>query len=1162
MTKTTTRLTTTVENYLDDLQRVRMSGGGTGERSSYGPLANLLNAIGGVLKPKVFCVGELADQGAGHPDFGLYAARQVQKGQPREGQVPEGGVVEVKAAGDDAWLTAAGDQVSRYWGRYGLVLVTNTRDFVLVGEDAAGQPAKLETLRLADSAEEFDRRLETPRAFAGEIGAGLGEYLCRALSHRARLAEPKDLAWLLASHARDALARVEAAGAAPSLEAVRAALEEALGVRFEGERGAQFFRSTLVQTLFYGVFSAWVLWARQVPSPTGRFNWREAVWHLRAPMLRALFQQISDPGRLQPLGLVEVLDWTSNALDRVDHAAFFARFNEGEAVPYFYEPFLEGFDPELRKQLGVWYTPAEVVRYMVARVDKALRDDLGIADGLAAENVYVLDPCCGTGAYLSEVLRRMAANLKNQGLGALTGARVKQAATERVFGFEIMPAPFVVAHLQVGLTMQDLDATLDDGMERAQVFLTNALTGWEPRTTKPLPFPELEEERDRAERVKRETPILVILGNPPYNGFAGMAVDEERELSEAYRTTRRVRRPEGQGLNDLYVRFFRMAERRIAKTGQGVVCFISNYSWLDGLSFTGMRERYLETFDAIRIDCLNGDKYKTGKVAPDGSPDPSIFSTPDDPVGIQVGTAITTLVCKADHAPTREIGFRHLWGQAKWEKLIETAESEPEKIYDLLEMAETEPEEVCDIQEDEVNEDLPRDMVETEPEGVCDRIEPMLLLGLPFVPTAVSEDWFAWPALPDLFPVSFPGVTTSRDSFLVDTDLDRLRERVSDYFSLKLNHEEIARLYPAAMRKLSGSVASDARAVRDALLERGGPNETGFVPYSYRPFDTRWLYWEMDGGLLDRPRPDYQPNVFEGNIWLSSAQHLRKGATEPQVCFAHHMASYHLIERGALWFPAYLRYDDKETNNNSMQRRPNLTIEAGNYLRYLGASVEDLFHYVLATLHDPAYREANAGALRMEWPRIPLPGWPDGETDGAAETLAASAARGRELACLLDPDTPVPGVTQGALRPEIAALAVPATTDGRNMTGDDFALTAGWGHYGTGDAVMPGQGRIVEREYTPDERAALGAAIPELGTKTLDVYLNDHAFWRNVPAAIWDYKLGGYQVLKKWLSYRERDVLGRALSPEEVLYFAEMTRRVAMIMATSRTTAAERFEKE
>ena len=357
MTGTPTKLTAAVEAYFTDLNRVRASGGATAERSSYGPLANLMNAVGASLKPKVFCVGELANQGAGHPDFGLYAAKQLQKGRPREDQAPERGVVEVKAAGDDAWITAVGDQVSRYWGRYRLVLVTNTRDFVLVGEDVAGRPARLETFRLADNAEDFRRKLEKPRAFARDISAGLGEYLARALSHCTTLAEPKDLAWLLASYARDGLARVEAAGDAPALAAVRSALEEALGIHFEGEKGARFFRSTLVQTLFYGVFSAWVLWARQSPPPVGRFDWRTAVWHLRAPVLAALFQQLSQPARLQPLELVEVLDWTAAALNRVDRSAFFARFNDGEAVPYFYEPFLEAFDPELRKQLGVWYTP-------------------------------------------------------------------------------------------------------------------------------------------------------------------------------------------------------------------------------------------------------------------------------------------------------------------------------------------------------------------------------------------------------------------------------------------------------------------------------------------------------------------------------------------------------------------------------------------------------------------------------------------------------------------------------------------------------------------------------------------------------------------------------------------------------------------------------------
>ena len=1124
MSGTTKKLSSAAEEYFADLRRVWASGAATPERSLYGPLGDLLKAVGATLKPKVFCVQEPADLGAGHPDFGLYAAKQVQRGTPREGQTPERGVVEVKPPADDAWLTADGRQASRYWGRYRLVLVTNARDFVLVGEDPHGKPATLETLRLAGSEAEFLSRLDKPHAFARDAGARLGEYLARVLAHRAALAEPRDLAWLLASYARDGLARVEAAGGAPQLAAVRSALEDALGIRFEGSRGQRFFCSTLVQTLFYGIFSAWVLWARTdaaTPEPrrlstgvhdNGRFRWREAVWHLRAPVLRALFQQIADPGRLQPLGLTEVLDWAAAALDRVDRTAFFARFNQGEAVPYFYEPFLEAFDPDLRKQLGVWYTPPEVVRYMVARVDRALKHDLGIADGLAADNVYVLDPCCGTGAYLAEVLRRIAANLGGRGLGALVGAGVKQAAMKRVFGFEIMPAPFVVAHLQVGLTMQALDASLaPDGAERIGVYLTNALTGWEPRTDKPaLLFPELEEERDRAERVKQDRPILVILGNPPYNGFAGMAVDEERELSDAYRTPKRVRPPEGQGLNDLYIRFFRMAERRIAeRTGRGVVCFISNYSWLDGLSFTGMRERYLEAFDAVRIDCLNGDKYKTGKVAPDGSPDPSIFSTDGDPIGIQVGTAIATLVRRADHEPTEEIEFRHLWGQAKRQELIWTAEAGSDPLYD--------------------------------------GIKPVLPLGLPFVRTAVSDEWFAWPALPDLFPVSFPGVQTKRDSFLIDIDLARLRTRIADYFNPALSHDEIARRYPAAMKSSSGFAVRDAHAVRTSLLARGGPHESGFVRHAYRPFDERWLYWEAGHGLLGRPVPNYKPHVFDGNLWFSEVPRLRRHAANPQAVVTSSLAALHLIEWSASMFPAWL-CDDAWNTGSSGEHRPNLSAPAQRYLARLGASVEDLFHHVLAILHDPAYRTANAGALRMEWPRIPLPGWDDPESDGAAAALARSAARGCELASLLNPNAPVAGITDGQLRPGIATIAVPATAHGRNMNDEDFDVTAGWGHSGSADVVMPGQGRAVERSYTSTERTELGDATSILGATTFDIYLNENAFWRNIPSGIWTYKLGGYQVLKKWLSYRERGILKRALTPQEVFDLMKIARRIAAIL--------------
>ena len=587
-----------------------------------------------------------------------------------------------------------------------------------------------------------------------------------------------------------------------------------------------------------------------------------------------------------------------------------------------------------------------------------------------------------------------------------------------------------------------------------------------------------------------------------------MAIDEERELSKAYRTTKRVRRPEGQGLNDLYVRFFRMAERRIAeKTGRGVVCFISNYSWLDGLSFTGMRERYLEAFDAIRIDCLNGDKYKTGKVAPDGTPDPSIFSTEGDPVGIQVGTAIATLVRKADHAPADGVEFRHLWGQAKPADLAETAEAEPDALYES--------------------------------------VEPILPLGLPFVRTAVSDEWFDWPALPELFPVSFPGVKTSRDGLFVDTDQNRLQGRVAGYFDATLNHEDIAQRYPTIMKS---TAQFDARAARDALLKRAVPDETEFIRFAYRPFDIRWLYWEKDGLRLDRPRPDYRRHVIEGNPWLVTQQKPRRDWSPPQVI--SHIGCLDLMDRSATCIPAWLRDDIGKS-----ARRPNLTATAQRYLDRLGIGVEDLFHHVLATLHDPAYREANAGALRMEWPRIPLPGWPDGGGEDAADELARSAARGRELAALLDPDAPVPGVTQAPLRPEIAAIAVPATTGERNMAGEDFAVRAGWGHYGQGNAVMPGQGRAVERDFSPVERTTMGDAFPALDRGTIDVFLNGAAFWHNVPAAIWSYRLGGYQVLKKWLSYRERDILGRPLRPEEVQHFSETARRIGAIILLTRSAS-------
>ena len=1100
-----------VQDYFANLQRLRSTGGATAETSYYSVLEELLNAVGAELRPKVFCVATLAEQGAGHPDFGLYTANQCQKGAPKPGQVPERGVVEVKGAGDETWFTAETEQVSRYWQRYRAVLVTNYRDFLLLGEDAHGRPVKLEGFRLANTPAEFWSRALTPRKYAAEIGQSFVEYLRRVLTQSVALRERRDVAWFLASYARDALGRVEEVGDIPALQAFRQALEQALGVKFEGERGDHFFHSTLVQTLFYGVFSAWVLWARQAPPAGERFDWRTAVWHLKVPVLQALFQRVADPTRLTQLNLVELLDWTAAALNRVEREAFFKRFNDAEAVQYFYEPFLEAFDPELRKQLGVWYTPGEVVRYMVARVDKALVDDLGVADGLAAEHVYVLDPCTGTGSFLAEVLRRIARRLEGQGLGALRGAAVRKAATSRVFGFEIMPAPFVVAHLQIGLVLQGLGAPLqDEPAERAGVFLTNALTGWEPTEAEKqiAAFPEMAAERDSANRVKRETPILVILGNPPYNGFAGMAVAEERALSDAYRQSREgLRAPEGQGLNDLYVRFFRVAERRIVeKSGSGIVAFISNYSWLDGLSFPAMRQRYLEVFDAVRVDCLNGDKYRTGKLAPDGSPDPSVFSTEHNREGIQVGTAIATLVRKAEHRPAGRVAFRHLWGRDKRRQLEASAEAENAGIYD--------------------------------------EIVPSFELGLPFAQAEVAAGYFAWPRLPELLPTSFPGVKTSRDDFLVDIDLERLKARVATYFDTGISDADLAQAYPAVMKRAG---RFDGPKVRRHLLARG-MLEANFVRYAYRPFDTRWLYWEPETKLLDEKRSEYWPHIFDGNCWIEAREKQTKedfSRGTVTTCLADNFGS-----GLSHFFPVYLRDEHDHGSGAPVGRRPNLTASVAARLDALGLDVEALFHHIVAVLHAPSYRRENAGALRMDWPRLPFP--------QDRERLAASAALGRALAVLLDPERPAPHVTEGGLRAELKALGLPARLGGGEMAGGDFALAAGWGYRQRG-AVMPGQGRALARDYAVDEVRALAAGAGPLGLSveamqdllgatTLDVYLNDGAYWRNLPAKVWEYKLGGYQAIKKWLSYRERDVLGRALKPEEVREVSDMVRRIAAIL--------------
>ena len=741
---------------------------------------------------------------------------------------------------------------------------------------------------------------------------------------------------------------------------------------------------------------------------------------------------------------------------------------------------------------------------MVKRVDRVLREELGVEDGLADPRVYVLDPCCGTGAFLVGVLDQIAATLRDKGGDALVSHDLKTAVQQRVFGFEILPAPYVVSHLQLGLRLADLQVPLT-GKQRVGVYLTNALTGWEPpkEPQARLPFVEFQEEHDAADSVKQSTPILVILGNPPYNGFADIEVGEERDLSTAYRTTKKAPAPQGQGLNDLYIRFFRMAERRIVdKTHQGIVCYISNYSWLDGLSHTGMRERYMEAFDKIWIDNLHGDRMMS-EYAPDGRTSETVFAIAGKSTGIKIGTGIALLLKKPGSSGGQGVVRYRDFEQAQAEErrgalLASADQPDTDSSYEVL--------------------------------------QPVLELGLPFKVRKMSSHYLQWASLPDLFATYIPAVKTSRDDLVSDSDREALLSRMKRYFDKGIGHEALGRMLPAAMRQ-TATFAADA--VRERLVRRGF-DESKVTRCAYRPFDAWWMYWEVDG-LLDRPRPELFAAAQEGNLFLTSRQKGERQREGSPFYVTSFLPDYHLTRPGSTCFPLFTpgKPGQPTLGMSGPRRTCNLTNKAKSYMESIGLdSCDDaLWMHVLAIGHSPAFLAENAGALWQDWPRIPLP--------ATREALEASAALGRQIAALLDVAQSVKGVTTGKIGPELKTVGLITHVEGKQINdADDLAVTAGWGNPGRGGITMPAGGDARRREYAPDELHTPAG----LGAETLDIYLNDKVYWRNIPTAVWEYVLGGYPVLRKWLSYREHKMLGRPLRADEARYVTEMARRIAAIL--------------
>ncbi|HEX04067.1 MAG TPA: hypothetical protein ENH10_02790 [Bacteroidetes bacterium] len=682
--------------------------------------------------------------------------------------------------------------------------------------------------------------------------------------------------------------------------------------------------------------------------------------------------------------------------------------------------------------------------------------------------------------------------------------------------------------------LRQLGAPLDhDSDQRAGVYLTNALTGWEPlenpKDELPL-YPELKEERDAANKVKQEAPILVIIGNPPYNAFAGTSPKEEGDLVKSYKEG--LTTPVKQGgwgikkfnLDDLYVRFFRIAERRIAKSGKGVVSFISNYSWTSEPSFVVLRKRLLQSFDKFWIENMHGNR-KISEYAPDGRTSETVFAIPGFSAGIQQGIVTSLWVRGKSHqdesGQLAKVFYRDDIDAAR-------AVERRQQLLDTL-------------------------LLE-HPDRNYETASPSSENRFSFRPETVSKEYLIWPRTNDIASEHHNGPVERRAFALISMDKKPLIDRMQAYFGNNISDEEIKRIYASLMMTGNRIVGPDARR---KIQHNFVYDEDCVVRYPFKPFDLRFCYLENLRPLFSEPSPKLiNHSKTEGQSFFITRDTADKYPEGVPFYYSRLISDYDSISGHARHFPIRLRNTPELPKEKAGQDEmfeheaveptitANLSKTARTYLTQLDISNPDtdaetaglIWMHALAIGYSPTYLDENADGIRQDWPRIPLP--------ATKQALLDSAGLGRRVAALLDTEKPVDGVTAGTIDPRLRPLGVICKVGGGSLDPDkgELDMTAGWGHKGARGVCMPGRGRV-ETRNTVDS-----GHIESFGGDTLDIYLNDIAYWENVPPTVWSYTIGGYQVIKKWLSYREKVMLGRGLKMDEALYVTEMVRRIASLI--------------
>ena len=1020
-------MTELLKTYLAKLSSITQRGDAR-EESYYSTLEALLNGIAAEQKRHIDITTLPKKTEAGNPDFRVW-----------DGKHKHVGYMEAKVPEEDLNKVERSEQLQRYRSTFPNVLLTNFyefrlyRDGELVNSVQIGRPfvaKKLGAVAPLENAEKFVQLLS--QFFDFSVPS---------------LTSAKSLALELAKRTRflrDQVIREEMKPDAETKDLI--GFYDAFKKYLIASLSEEDFADLYAQTITYGLFIARhrfdttpnLLDKKKVT----RVFTRELAYDLIPPtlgILQDVFHFLSSakpPKQLQVIieDIAEVL--ASADLKRIEDEFFHAKRGR-DPIVHFYETFLAHYDPAKRESRGVYYTPEPVVSYIVRSLHHLLKEEFGKSDGFATTSVTVLDPAAGTQTFPAAAIHLAAEEYTAKyGKGGLE-TLIRDHILRNFYAFELMMAPYAIGHLKIAYVLEELGYRMGED-ERFKLYLTNTLE-WDDLTQTQIPhLSSLSEESKHAAAVKKDVPIMVIMGNPPYSGISENKGKWITGLIEDYKQVDGKHFGERKHwLQDDYVKFLRFAQWKIAQAGQGVVGMITNHGYLDNPTFRGMRQSLMNTFTDLYILDLHGNSLKKEK-APDGGKDVNVFD-------IQQGVAIALFVKNPKKKIPGTVHHAERWG-------------EREEKYKWLEKYEI--------------------------EGTkWEKLTPNTPFYF-FVPKSEEgrEEYEKYWKIPDIFPLNSTGIVTARDGFVIDFYKEELKRRMMMFRNLDLPDEIIAQTF--GLKDTRGWKMSEAR----KKLAKDKNWETYFQKILYRPFDERWIYYtEL---MVDWPRTDVMPNMISQNCALITGRSTRMQDVSSFFCsqsMVETKCGESTIQSYSFPLFAYPSPDSRSQNlfdKPITGKQPNISegfIDALKVKIKCTPEPEQVFAYIYAILYSPEYRKRYAEFLKSDFPRIPI--------TSNAKLFESLAKLGKELI-------------------------------------DLHLLKSKKLEKPTAKFEGSGEAKVEVRKYDEKKKA---------------VRINDRQAFVGIAPAVWNYHIGGYQVLDKWLKDRK----GRTLSSEDIRHYCRVATALA-----------------